>query len=55
MAIDTGDLIARRSLDVLRQGQSATGAFIASPTFPTYHYAWLRDGAFCARALDRVG
>lgn len=55
MAIDTGDLIARRSLDVLRQGQSATGAFIASPTFPTYYYAWLRDGAFCARALDRVG
>jgi isomaltose glucohydrolase len=55
MAISTGDLIARRSVDVLKQGQSATGAFIASPAFPTYHYAWLRDGAFCAHALDRVG
>jgi GH15 family glucan-1,4-alpha-glucosidase len=54
-AIDTGDLIARRSVDVLKNGQSATGALIASPAFPTYHYAWLRDGAFCAHALDTVG
>src|SRR5207248_540925 len=29
-----------------------SGAFIASPSFPTYHYARLRDGAFCAHALD---
>ena len=55
MAISTGDLIARRSVDVLKDGQAASGAFIASPAFPTYHYAWLRDGAFCAFALDRVG
>ena len=55
MAISIGDLIARRSVDVLKQGQAASGAFIASPVFPTYHYAWLRDGAFCALALDRVG
>jgi GH15 family glucan-1,4-alpha-glucosidase len=55
MAISTGDLIARRSVDVLKQGQSASGAFVASPSFPTYHYAWLRDGAFCAHALDLVG
>jgi isomaltose glucohydrolase len=50
----TTDLIARHSVDVLKEGQSATGAFIASPAFPTYHYAWLRDGAFCAHALDLV-
>jgi GH15 family glucan-1,4-alpha-glucosidase len=55
MAISTGDLIARRSVDVLKQGQAASGAFIASPAFPTYHYAWLRDGSFCAHALDRAG
>jgi GH15 family glucan-1,4-alpha-glucosidase len=55
MAIGTGDRIACRSVEVLKQGQSATGAFIASPAFPTYHYAWLRDGAFCAYALDRIG
>lgn len=55
MAITTGDLIAQRSVEVLKQGQAPSGAFIASPSFPTYHYAWLRDGAFCAYALDRVG
>jgi GH15 family glucan-1,4-alpha-glucosidase len=53
MAITTGDLIARRSVEVLKQGQSASGAFVASPAFPVYRYAWLRDGAFCAYALDR--
>jgi GH15 family glucan-1,4-alpha-glucosidase len=55
MAITTGDLIARRSIDVLHEGQAPSGAFIASPSFPTYRYAWLRDGAFCAHALDLVG
>ena len=55
MAITTGDLIARRSLEVLKQGQDSSGAFVASPSFPTYRYAWLRDGAFCAYALDQVG
>lgn len=54
MAIATGDLIVR-SLEVLKQGQAESGAFIASPSFPTYHYAWLRDGAFCAHALDLRG
>ena len=49
------DPVARRSLEVLLQGQAGSGAFIASPAFPVYRYAWLRDGAFCAHALDRVG
>ena len=53
MAITTGGVIARRSIEVLKQGQSASGAFVASPAFPVYRYAWLRDGAFCAYALDR--
>jgi len=55
MAIATGDLITARSLAVLRDGQSRSGAFIASPNFRVYKYGWLRDGAFCAHALDRVG
>lgn len=50
----TIDLL-RRSIDVIRSGQSPSGAFVASPSFKTYHYAWLRDGAFTAYALDRVG
>jgi GH15 family glucan-1,4-alpha-glucosidase len=51
----TGDPLALRSLDVLKAGQAASGAFIASPAFPVYHYAWLRDGAFCAHALELSG
>lgn len=48
------DLIAK-SLDVIRAGQHASGAFVASPTYAPYGKAWLRDGAFCAMALDRFG
>jgi isomaltose glucohydrolase len=50
-----GDTLARRSVAVLKAGQAASGAFVASPSFPMYGYAWLRDGAFCAQALDAVG
>ena len=49
------DPLVRHSIDVLKRGQSPNGALVASPSFPTYRYAWLRDGAFCARALDVVG
>jgi GH15 family glucan-1,4-alpha-glucosidase len=49
------DPLLRRSLEVLRAGQARSGAFVASPAFPTYRFAWLRDGAFCAHALDAIG
>lgn len=55
MAISTRDLVARRSIAVLEEGQARSGAFVASPSFPVYRYAWLRDGAFCAHALELVG
>src|SRR5262249_23614282 len=55
IAIATGDRLVRHSVEVLKRGQARSGAFVASPTFPTYHFAWLRDGAFCAYALDLVG
>jgi GH15 family glucan-1,4-alpha-glucosidase len=48
------DALALRSVEVLKAGQADTGAFVASPAFATYGYAWLRDGAFCAYALDLV-
>ena len=54
MAIATGDLITERSLAVLRDGQARSGAFVASPTFRVYDFGWLRDGSFCAHALDRL-
>jgi GH15 family glucan-1,4-alpha-glucosidase len=44
-----------RSVRVLLAGQSETGAFVASPGYATYRFAWLRDGSFCADALDRHG
>lgn len=49
------DPLARASIDVLAAGQAPSGAFVASPSFSVYRYAWLRDGAFCAYALDLIG
>lgn len=49
------DQLARTSVRVLTEGQARSGAFVASPSFPVYRFAWLRDGAFCAHALDLVG
>lgn len=47
--------VVRRSIEVLREGQAPSGALVASPAYPTYGFAWLRDGSFCAYALDLVG
>jgi GH15 family glucan-1,4-alpha-glucosidase len=55
MATATDDLIRARSLAVLRAGQARSGAFVASPAFRVYDFGWLRDGAFCAHALDTAG
>ena len=55
MTIVSRDPLAERSLRVLRDGQAPSGAFVASPAFRVYDFGWLRDGAFCAYALDRIG
>jgi GH15 family glucan-1,4-alpha-glucosidase len=55
MAIVGNDPLVERSRRVLREGQARSGAFVASPSFRVYDFGWLRDGAFCAHALDRVG
>jgi GH15 family glucan-1,4-alpha-glucosidase len=47
--------IINHSIDVILNNQDKGGAYIACPTFPTYHYCWLRDGSFIAHAMDRVG
>lgn len=44
-----------RSVALILEQQATSGAYIASPSFPTYAYSWLRDGSFIAHAIDRVG
>jgi isomaltose glucohydrolase len=43
------------SLATIRAGQSAGGAYLAALDYPTYAYAWFRDGAFVAEAADAFG
>jgi GH15 family glucan-1,4-alpha-glucosidase len=47
--------LAQRSIQIILENQSASGAYIASPNFPTYHYSWFRDGAYIAYAMNRAG
>jgi GH15 family glucan-1,4-alpha-glucosidase len=50
-----GSDLAAASLRVIAAGQAESGAFVASPTFSQYPFAWLRDGAFVAEGLDLAG
>jgi GH15 family glucan-1,4-alpha-glucosidase len=43
------------SIQIIRAGQAPTGAYVASPTFSQYGYAWLRDGAWIAYGMDCAG
>lgn len=43
------------SIDVILKNQDKSGAYIACPNFPTYHYSWLRDGSFIAYSMDCTG
>jgi GH15 family glucan-1,4-alpha-glucosidase len=49
------DPSVRRSVASILRHQSDSGAIIASADFAQYHYSWLRDGSFCAYALDQAG
>src|SRR5487761_2522261 len=44
-----------KSIEVILAGQAPSGAYVASPNFATYNFSWLRDGAYCAMAMDSVG
>ncbi len=43
------------SLNIIRDGQAPSGAYIACPTFSQYGYSWLRDGSWIAYAMDSAG
>lgn len=58
MAEPTHDNIDRavaRSTAVILAYQQPSGAYPASPNFANYQYSWLRDGAFIADGMSRVG
>jgi isomaltose glucohydrolase len=56
-AAATADIerLVDRSVEVIRAGQSASGAYLACPAFPKYRYCWFRDGAFIAEAMSVAG
>jgi GH15 family glucan-1,4-alpha-glucosidase len=47
--------LAQRSIQIILENQSPSGAYLASPNFPTYHYSWFRDGAYIAYAMNCIG
>ena len=55
MTFVTHPALIAASIEVIRAGQAPSGAYVAAPTFPTYHFSWFRDGAFIADAMSRCG
>lgn len=55
MTVASLDRLVERSVEIIRDGQHASGSYVASPTFTPYRYAWLRDGSFVADAMSRAG
>jgi isomaltose glucohydrolase len=51
----TLDGLAARSVSVIRVHQAESGAYLAAPFPAVYRNAWLRDGAFVADAMSRMG
>ena len=47
--------LIERSLQIILENQAPSGAFIASPSFPTYAFCWFRDSSYIAHALDLYG
>lgn len=44
-----------KSIQVILENQTDSGAYLACPTFPTYRYSWFRDGSYIARSMDMAG
>ncbi|ABY93934.1 MAG: Glycoside hydrolase 15-related [Caldanaerobacter subterraneus] len=47
--------LVEKSIKIIKNNQSEYGSFVASPSFPTYHFSWLRDGSFIAYSMDLMG
>lgn len=44
-----------RSIETILSNQASSGAYGASPNFPSYTYSWIRDGSFIAFSMDTAG
>lgn len=44
--------LLQESVNVILKNQTPYGSFVASPTFKTYQFSWIRDGSFIAYSLD---
>ncbi len=47
--------LKQKSIEIIKDGQAETGAYVAGPTFTMYKFSWFRDGSFIADAMSRVG
>lgn len=47
--------LLRRSVELLREHQHASGAWPASPHFAPYRFSWFRDGSFIADGASAAG
>ena len=45
----------KKSIEKILANQADSGAYIASPNFPSYAYSWIRDGSFIAFSMDVAG
>jgi GH15 family glucan-1,4-alpha-glucosidase len=52
---ETLSFLKKKSIEIILNGQSPSGAYIAGPTFTVYKFSWFRDGSFIADAMSRVG
>ena len=44
----------KHSISVILENQSASGAYLASPTFAPYRFCWFRDSSYISYAMDLV-
>lgn len=47
--------IVQKSIQLLKDGQTSNGSFVACENFGNYKYSWFRDGSYIAYALLEYG
>jgi GH15 family glucan-1,4-alpha-glucosidase len=49
------DPTVQTAIRIISENQAESGAYLASPNFPSYRYCWFRDSSFIAHAMDLTG